>query len=69
MFRPIAKNEMARKYRYVCHTVSCTELFDPATTAAAMNCASFGSSVSLSIPEGKVFVVLLIGTHQQRLLR
>jgi hypothetical protein len=39
MFNPIAKNEMARKYMYVCHTVSCTELFDPATTAAAMNWA------------------------------
>jgi hypothetical protein len=46
MFRPVAKNEMARKYMYVCHAVSCTALFDPATTAAAMNWAMFVSFVS-----------------------
>ena len=46
IFRPIAKKDMARKYMYVCHAVSCTALFDPATTAAAMNWALFVSFVS-----------------------
>lgn len=31
---------------YVCHAVSCTELFDPATTAAATNWALMEQSVS-----------------------